>query len=196
MHNTLLQVKLIGRGTNQSTWEKSSLTLYIDELPGDYCYCGDILLLQRLVLLKCRLKACMMENRGRKKPALCCPPVADTAQPSLWGTPGRAPPPPPFACPTGDGAGRWRPPRRVAAHARRLCLAVAVAAGRGSGLGARGWRRTMGLRRLLLRYYPPGAGLGGVGTAGWLGGELSVTTAFLACAPCSCGALWGTGQLL
>lgn len=60
--------------------------------------------------------------------------------------------------------------------------------GSGPGLGARGWRRTMGLRRLLLRYYPPGAGLGGVGTAGWLGGELSVTTAFLACAPCSCGA--------
>lgn len=42
--------------------------------------------------------------------------------------------------------------------------------GSGTGLGARGWRRAMGLRRLLLRYYPPGAGLGGLGTAGWLGG--------------------------
>lgn len=51
-HNTKLQVELIGIGTNQSTWEKASLTLYIDELSADYCYSGDILPLQQIVLLK------------------------------------------------------------------------------------------------------------------------------------------------
>lgn len=138
----------------------------------------------------------MIENRGRKKSALCCPPVAGSAQPRCEG---------PRAghhhhhhhhlpAPEAAGAGRWRPPRRVAAHARGLCLAVAVAAGRGSGLAAHDGAEAAAAALLPAGCGSPAGGRDGpgrVGRCGWVCGELSVTTGFLACAPCSCGAQWG-----
>lgn len=70
--------------------------------------------------------------------------------------------------------------------------------GSGTGLGARGSGLAAhdGAEAAAAALLPAGCGAWRPGD-GWVAGwGLSVTTAFLACAPCSCGALWGTGQLL